>query len=146
MQHINSYGIIRALQFASFIFQYFALVLDSLLIGLTRASEIAGPPGILIRIPEYEIKQEGTTKVGAGCNEQGQGQTQAQGDGEKKVHDRRIQVHHEMRIPCNCARHVRLTKEIHNWDIAIEMMLAFGTLQFCFCLFLSVFVCFFDGC
>ena len=42
--HTNSYGIIRGLQLASFIFQYFAIVLDSLVIGLTRASEIAGPP------------------------------------------------------------------------------------------------------
>ena len=39
--------------------------------------------------------------------EQGPEQTQAQGGGGKKVHDSRIQVHHEMRVPCNCAGHVR---------------------------------------
>lgn len=44
MMHTNSYGLVRGLQFASFIFQYYGLVLDLLLLGLTRASEIAGPP------------------------------------------------------------------------------------------------------
>ncbi|KAM0831683.1 hypothetical protein ACQ4PT_065388 [Festuca glaucescens] len=44
MSHTNSYGLIRGLQFASFIVQYYGLVLDLLLLGLTRASEIAGPP------------------------------------------------------------------------------------------------------
>ncbi|ERN17970.1 hypothetical protein AMTRI_Chr13g89180 [Amborella trichopoda] len=44
MSHTNSYGLIRGLQFASFVVQYYGLVLDLLLLGLTRASEIAGPP------------------------------------------------------------------------------------------------------
>eukprot|EP00940_MAST-03C_sp_MAST-3C-sp2_P002707 g2707.t1 len=44
MMHTNSYGLIRGLQFASFIFQYYGMVLDLLVLGLTRASEIAGPP------------------------------------------------------------------------------------------------------
>uniref|UniRef100_A0AC35TUB0 MPN domain-containing protein n=1 Tax=Rhabditophanes sp. KR3021 TaxID=114890 RepID=A0AC35TUB0_9BILA len=44
MNHTNSYGIIRGLQFASFIVQYYGLVLDLLILGLRRASEIAGPP------------------------------------------------------------------------------------------------------
>ena len=44
MNHLNSYGLIRGLQFASFIFQYYGLVLDLLVLGLTRASEIAGAP------------------------------------------------------------------------------------------------------
>lgn len=46
MSHTNSYGLIRGLQFASFVVQYYGLVLDLLLLGLTRASEIAGPPHI----------------------------------------------------------------------------------------------------
>uniref|UniRef100_A0A6A7G0N0 Pre-mRNA-processing-splicing factor 8A n=2 Tax=Hirondellea gigas TaxID=1518452 RepID=A0A6A7G0N0_9CRUS len=46
MSHTNSYGLIRGLQFASFIFQYYALVLDLLVLGLNRASDIAGPPEI----------------------------------------------------------------------------------------------------
>jgi len=44
MMHTNSYGLIRGLQFASFITQYYGLVLDLLVLGLRRASEIAGPP------------------------------------------------------------------------------------------------------
>lgn len=44
MNHTNSYGLIRGLQFASFIVQYYGLILDLLLLGLTRASELAGPP------------------------------------------------------------------------------------------------------
>lgn len=44
MNHTNSYGIIRGLQFASFVVQYYGLVLDLLVLGLQRASEMAGPP------------------------------------------------------------------------------------------------------
>ena len=44
MNHTNSYGLIHGLQFTSFIFQYYGLVLDLLVLGLTRASELAGPP------------------------------------------------------------------------------------------------------
>jgi pre-mRNA-processing factor 8 len=42
--HTNSYGIIRGLQFASFVVQYYGLVLDLLVLGLQRAREMAGPP------------------------------------------------------------------------------------------------------
>ena len=42
MNHTNSYGLIHGLQFTSFIFQYYAFVLDLLILGLNRASEIAG--------------------------------------------------------------------------------------------------------
>uniref|UniRef100_A0A1I8B273 RRM_4 domain-containing protein n=1 Tax=Meloidogyne hapla TaxID=6305 RepID=A0A1I8B273_MELHA len=44
INHTNSFGIIRGLQFASFIVQYYGLILDLLILGLRRASEIAGPP------------------------------------------------------------------------------------------------------
>ena len=44
MMHVNAYGLIRGLQFAGFVTQYYGLVLDLLVLGLTRASEIAGPP------------------------------------------------------------------------------------------------------
>ncbi|RUS28601.1 PRP8 domain IV core-domain-containing protein, partial [Jimgerdemannia flammicorona] len=44
MNHVNAYGLIRGLQFASFIFQYYGLVLDLLVLGLQRAAEMAGPP------------------------------------------------------------------------------------------------------
>ncbi len=46
MNHVNSYGLIRGLQFASFVFQYYGLILDLLILGLNRASEIAGPPNM----------------------------------------------------------------------------------------------------
>ncbi|KAL1413523.1 pre-mRNA-splicing factor 8 [Vanrija albida] len=46
MSHINAYGMIRGLQFSSFVFQYYGLVLDLLILGLQRASEMAGPPGL----------------------------------------------------------------------------------------------------
>jgi len=41
MNHTNSYG---GLQISSFVVQYYGLVLDLHVLGLTRASEIAGPP------------------------------------------------------------------------------------------------------
>ena len=44
MSHTNSYGLIRGLQFSSFITQYYGLILDILILGLQRASELAGPP------------------------------------------------------------------------------------------------------
>mgnify|MGYP002630798198 CR=1 FL=1 len=44
MNHTNCYGILNGLQFTSFIFQYYALILDLLTLGLTRASDLAGPP------------------------------------------------------------------------------------------------------
>jgi len=34
MMHTNTYGLIRGLQFASFIFQYYGLILDLLLLGM----------------------------------------------------------------------------------------------------------------
>ncbi|KAK6910277.1 pre-mRNA-processing-splicing factor 8 [Kwoniella mangroviensis CBS 8507] len=45
MSHVNAYGMIRGLQFSSFVFQFYGLVLDLLILGLQRASELAGPPG-----------------------------------------------------------------------------------------------------
>ncbi|ODQ65863.1 PROCN-domain-containing protein [Nadsonia fulvescens var. elongata DSM 6958] len=44
MNHINNYGLIRGLQFSSFIVQYYGMVLDLSLLGLHRASDLAGPP------------------------------------------------------------------------------------------------------
>ncbi|TID19690.1 pre-mRNA processing splicing factor 8 [Venturia nashicola] len=44
MNHVNNYGMIRGLQFSAFVFQYYGLIIDLLLLGLNRASEIAGPP------------------------------------------------------------------------------------------------------
>ncbi|MGK3734459.1 MAG: pre-mRNA-processing factor 8 [Bacillariaceae sp.] len=44
MMHTNSYGLIRGLAFSSFIVQYYGLIVDLLILGLTRASELAGLP------------------------------------------------------------------------------------------------------
>jgi len=44
MQHTNAYGLVRGLQFASFVHQFYGLLLDILLLGLRRSSELAGPP------------------------------------------------------------------------------------------------------
>ncbi|SPO35462.1 related to splicing factor PRP8 (U5 snRNP) [Pseudozyma flocculosa] len=46
MEHINTYGLIRGLQFSAFVFQYYGLILDLLILGLQRASEMAGPPAM----------------------------------------------------------------------------------------------------
>lgn len=44
MDHVNQFGLLRGLQFASFAYQYFGLVSDLLILGLDRASDLAGPP------------------------------------------------------------------------------------------------------
>ena len=44
MSHINSYGLVRGLQFASFVYQYYGLILDLMILGQQRASELAGDP------------------------------------------------------------------------------------------------------
>ena len=60
MMHTNGYGLLRGLQFSSFVFQYYGLVLDLLTLGLTRASEIAGPP----QLPnEYLSFQDTETEI-----------------------------------------------------------------------------------
>jgi len=41
MVHTNAYGLIRGLQFSAFVFQYYSLILDLLIHGLQRASEMA---------------------------------------------------------------------------------------------------------
>ena len=44
MAHMNAFGLIRGLHFSTFVFQYYGLVLDLLILSLQRASEMAGPP------------------------------------------------------------------------------------------------------
>ena len=44
MNHTNFYGLILGMQFTSFIYQFYGLIIDLLLLGLTRANELAGPP------------------------------------------------------------------------------------------------------
>lgn len=44
MSHINQFGLLKGLQFASFVYQYYALATDLMILGLDRASELAGSP------------------------------------------------------------------------------------------------------
>ncbi|CAN6636566.1 pre-mRNA-splicing factor 8 [Trichomonascus vanleenenianus] len=44
MSHLNRYGLIKGLQFSSFVYQYYGLLIDLLLLGIPRATELAGPP------------------------------------------------------------------------------------------------------
>ncbi|XP_004343829.2 pre-mRNA splicing factor prp8 [Capsaspora owczarzaki ATCC 30864] len=59
MNHTNSYGLIRGLQFSAFIAQYYGLVIDILLLGLKRATELAGPPNMpneFLQFPSPEVE------------------------------------------------------------------------------------------
>lgn len=44
MSHVNKYGLIRGVEFASFMYQYYGLVIDLLILGIDRATDLAGPP------------------------------------------------------------------------------------------------------
>ncbi|OWB80202.1 hypothetical protein B5S32_g4460 [[Candida] boidinii] len=54
MNHVNQYGLLRGLQFSSFVFQYYGLVLDLLILGLERASELAGAPNMPNEFMEFD--------------------------------------------------------------------------------------------
>jgi pre-mRNA-processing factor 8 len=43
MTHVNHYGLVRGLQFSSFVVQYHGFMSDLLILGLRRAAELAGP-------------------------------------------------------------------------------------------------------
>lgn len=43
MSHLNSVGLIRGLQFSSFVYQFYCLAIDLLILGIDRANELAGP-------------------------------------------------------------------------------------------------------
>lgn len=42
MNHVNQYGLIRGHAFSSFVYQYYCLAIDLLILGLDRATELAG--------------------------------------------------------------------------------------------------------
>lgn len=44
MSYINQFGLIKGLQFASFLYQYYALATDLMILGIDRASDLAGLP------------------------------------------------------------------------------------------------------
>ncbi|PCH42889.1 hypothetical protein WOLCODRAFT_18005 [Wolfiporia cocos MD-104 SS10] len=53
MAHTNACDLICGLQFTAFVFQYYGLVLDLLILGLQRASETASPPQMPTKILQY---------------------------------------------------------------------------------------------
>ncbi len=66
MMHSNSYGLIRGLQFASFVFQFYGLVIDLLILGLSRASELAGPPqrpNDFLQFPSVEVETKHPIRI-----------------------------------------------------------------------------------
>ncbi|KAF7291692.1 Pre-mrna-processing-splicing factor 8 [Mycena chlorophos] len=60
MAHTNAFGLIRGLQFSAFVFQYYGLVLDLLILGLKRASEMAGPPSMPNNFLQYRDSETET--------------------------------------------------------------------------------------
>lgn len=59
MNHVNSYGLIRGLQFGGFVMQFYGLLIDLLLLGLPRASDLAGPsnrPNDFLSFPSAEVE------------------------------------------------------------------------------------------
>lgn len=57
MSHVNKYGLIRGLKFASFIFQYYGLVIDLLLLGQERATDLAGPANNPNEFMQFKSKE-----------------------------------------------------------------------------------------
>ena len=62
MSHTSMLGLIKGLQFSSFVYQYWCFILDILVLGLTRASELAGTrpecPNELLRFESQEIETQ----------------------------------------------------------------------------------------
>jgi pre-mRNA-processing factor 8 len=54
MTHVNSIGIIRGIAFSSFVTQYYGLVMDLLILGLERASQLAGPPANMNKYGQFD--------------------------------------------------------------------------------------------
>lgn len=56
MSMINRYGVLRGIQFAPFVIQYYGLMIDLLLLGLPRAHEIAGAQRVPNRFMSFSSK------------------------------------------------------------------------------------------
>ncbi|KAG7195924.1 pre-mRNA-splicing factor 8 [Scheffersomyces spartinae] len=61
MNHVNRLGLIRGLQFSSFVYQYYGLMVDLLVLGLDRANELAGSPQMPNSFLQFKDSQ---TEVG----------------------------------------------------------------------------------
>ncbi|KAF7327512.1 Pre-mRNA-processing-splicing factor 8 [Mycena kentingensis (nom. inval.)] len=60
MAHTNAFGLIRGFQFSAFVFQYYGLVLDLLILGLKRASEMAAPSSMPNSFLQYRDSETET--------------------------------------------------------------------------------------
>lgn len=59
MSHLNSVGLLRGLQFASFVYQFYCLSLDLLILGVDRANQLAGPmhqPNLFLQFQDELIE------------------------------------------------------------------------------------------
>lgn len=66
MAHVNKYGLLRGLQFSSFIYQYYGLVMDLLLLGNERATDLAGPainPNDFMQFKDVETEMRSPIKL-----------------------------------------------------------------------------------
>ncbi|VEU19289.1 DEKNAAC100659 [Brettanomyces naardenensis] len=66
MSHVNQYGLLRGLQFSSFVMQYYGLAMDLLILGLDRASEIAGDvsePNEFMEFENTEVQARSPIKL-----------------------------------------------------------------------------------
>lgn len=60
MSHLNSVGLLRGLQFASFVFQFYGLAIDLLILGVDRANELAGPvqqPNLFLQFKDSQTEK-----------------------------------------------------------------------------------------
>ena len=66
MSHVNKYGLIRGLQFSSFVYQYYGLMIDLLILGPQRALEIAGPshaPNDFLQYKNLDVEKKSPIKL-----------------------------------------------------------------------------------
>ncbi|AOA63379.1 U4/U6-U5 snRNP complex splicing factor [Komagataella phaffii CBS 7435] len=66
MNHVNQQGLVRGLQFSSFILQYYGLLVDLLILGGQRAAELAGPsdhPNEFLQFESREIQNSSPLKL-----------------------------------------------------------------------------------
>lgn len=66
MSYVNKYGLIKGLQFASFVFQYYGLMVDLLILGIDRANDLAGPvdePNAFLHFKNPDIEKRHPIKL-----------------------------------------------------------------------------------
>ncbi|SCU92397.1 LANO_0E00694g1_1 [Lachancea nothofagi CBS 11611] len=66
MSHVNKYGLIRGLQFSSFVYQFYGLIIDLLILGPERALEIAGPsnsPNEFLQYKDLDVEKRNPIRL-----------------------------------------------------------------------------------